>query len=53
MAGNVWEWTNTNDGDKKNPFYRQAGGSFWHDKKNIGSAVRNWLLPRYGYDLGL
>jgi formylglycine-generating enzyme required for sulfatase activity len=46
MAGNVWEWTNTDDGDKRNPFYWLAGGAYWNDKKNIGSAARFWLNPR-------
>ncbi len=45
MAGNVWEWTSTDDGDKKNPFYWRAGGAFWNDKQNIGSAARNRYVP--------
>ncbi len=46
MAGNVWEWTSSDDGDKKNPFYWLAGGAYWNDEKNIGSAARDRNSPR-------
>ncbi|MFZ2359698.1 MAG: SUMF1/EgtB/PvdO family nonheme iron enzyme [Anaerolineae bacterium] len=50
MAGNVWEWTNTDDGDKSIIWYDLAGGAYWNDEKNIGSAARYGVNPGPGLD---
>lgn len=47
LAGNVWEWTSTDDGDKGNVWYYLAGGAYYNDGKNIGSAARDGDLPWY------
>ncbi len=50
MAGNVWEWTKTRYSGISVEAYEFAGGSWWNDQKNIGSAARYWYYPRFRDD---
>lgn len=53
MAGNVWEWTSSDDGDTKILFYYLAGGSWYNDASRVGSAARDWLNQwNWSVDLG-
>ncbi len=50
LAGNVWEWTSTDDGDSKNPFYYICGGSWYEGKEHVGSAARYSHAPYFRLD---
>ena len=43
MHGNVWEWTETADGEPR--VYR--GGGWGYSAWSCGSSSRDWLLPSY------
>jgi formylglycine-generating enzyme required for sulfatase activity len=47
MAGNVWEWTCDDDGDRSNPWFYLKGGSWYQSSDSATSAARDWDFPLY------